>query len=195
MPNAPPSAVDDAYSTDEDIPLSIAAPGILSNDSDTDGNPLSVSLVTGPAHGTLTLNTNGGFTYAPALNFNGSDSFTYKAYDGKAYSNVATVAINITAVNDKPIITSTPVSTATLNVPYSYDVNATDPDIGDTLTFSLTTYPTDMNIDPASGLISWTPASTGTVNVTVQVTDKSANDTQTFTITVSSTPVEVSIIL
>ena len=48
-------------------------------------------LVTGPAHGTLTLNADGSFTYTPAANYNGTDSFTYKANDGTLDSNVATV--------------------------------------------------------------------------------------------------------
>jgi thermitase len=190
VPNAPPSAVDDAYSTAEDVVFSIAAPGILSNDSDKDGDPLTASRVSGPANGTLTLNANGGFTYAPALNFNGSDSFTYKAYDGKAYSNVATVTLTVNAVNDPPVITSTPVTTASVGVPYVYDVNATDPDIGDTLIFSLITSPNRMSINPASGLISWTPESAETFPVTVQVTDGKAPVTQEFSIIVSSTPVE-----
>jgi VCBS repeat-containing protein len=56
-------------------------------------------LVSGPAHGTLTLNANGSFTYTPAANYNGPDSFTYKANDGQADSNVATVSIT-SAVND-----------------------------------------------------------------------------------------------
>src|SRR5439155_23026070 len=64
--------------------------------------PTSV-LVDGPSHGALTLNPNGSFTYTPAANFNGSDSFTYKASDGVAQSNVATVTLTISAVNDAPV--------------------------------------------------------------------------------------------
>jgi len=63
------------------------------NDTDVDGNPLTAAVVAQPAHGTVTVNANGGFTYTPALNYNGGDSFTYKANDGTADSNVATVAI------------------------------------------------------------------------------------------------------
>jgi VCBS repeat-containing protein len=69
-----------------------------------DGNELLTSvLVSGPAHGTLTLNSDGSFTYTPAENFCGEDSFTYKAYDGELYSNVATVTIHGTCVNDAPV--------------------------------------------------------------------------------------------
>ena len=54
-------------------------------------------------HGTLTLNANGSFTYTPAANYNGTDTFTYRASDGTATSNLATVTLTITAVNDAPV--------------------------------------------------------------------------------------------
>ena len=73
--------------------LNVPAPGVLENDSDADGVPLTAILVTGPSHGTLTLNGNGSFSYTPTANYNGSDSFTYKANDGSLDSNVATVSI------------------------------------------------------------------------------------------------------
>ena len=61
---------------------------MLANDTDADGDPLTAVLVTGPSHGTLTLNANGSFTYTPAANYNGTDTFTYRANDGTADSNV-----------------------------------------------------------------------------------------------------------
>ena len=74
------------------------------NDTDVDGERADgASLVSGPAHGTLTLNADGSFTYTPAANYNGADSFTYKANDGTADSTVATVAITVAAVNDAPV--------------------------------------------------------------------------------------------
>src|SRR5262249_55035119 len=60
-------------------------------------------LVSSPSHGTLTLNASGSFTYTPAANYHGPDSFTYKANDGTADSNVATVSITVTSVNDAPV--------------------------------------------------------------------------------------------
>ena len=97
--NAPPTAGDDAYMTDEDTPLNIAAPGVLGNDTDPDGDPLTAEVVS-TASGSLTLNTDGSFTYTPAAGFTGTTSFTYQAGDGAAVSNVATVTITVEAVNE-----------------------------------------------------------------------------------------------
>src|SRR5213078_1499264 len=93
----------DSLATDVDTALPITAPGVLGNDTDVDSPVLTAVVVTGPSHGALTLNANGSFTYTPAANFNGSDSFTYKANDGQADSNVATVALTINPVNDAPV--------------------------------------------------------------------------------------------
>ena len=79
-----------AYAATEDTP--VVAAGVLANDTDVDGDALTAVLVSGPAHGSLTLNADGSFTYTPSANYNGPDSFTYKANDGQADSNVATVS-------------------------------------------------------------------------------------------------------
>jgi len=71
--------------------------------TDADGNPLTYSVVTNPAHGQVTLNSNGGYVYTPAANYNGTDTFQFRAFDGKAYSNTATVTISMQAVNDAPV--------------------------------------------------------------------------------------------
>jgi hypothetical protein len=97
--NEAPVANDDSFTTDEDTPLNVAASeGVLGNDTDLDGDTLSATLVAGPTHGTLTFNDDGSFSYTPAATFNGSDSFTYKASDGTADGNVATVSIRVNAV-------------------------------------------------------------------------------------------------
>ncbi len=101
--NRAPVAVDDAFATNEDSPLVVPAPGVLAGDTDADGDALTASVVTGPAHGALLLNANGSFTYTPAANYNGSDSFTYKVNDGQVASNVATVVLTVNPVNDAPV--------------------------------------------------------------------------------------------
>jgi VCBS repeat-containing protein len=103
--NQAPTAADDAYSTAEDTTLTVAAPGVLGNDSDPDGDTLSAVVGSGPSHGSLTLNPDGSFAYTPAVNFSGSDSFTYRASDGSLESSLATVTITVTAVNDAPTVT------------------------------------------------------------------------------------------
>jgi VCBS repeat-containing protein len=105
--NDAPVAGNDAYSTDEDTALIVAANGMLGNDTDAEGNLLTAVLETGPAHGSLTLNTDGSFTYTPDANYNGTDSFTYRASDGAANSNIATVSLTVTPVNDAPTGTAT----------------------------------------------------------------------------------------
>jgi Ca2+-binding RTX toxin-like protein len=99
--NDAPVAVGNSHTTAEDTPLNIAAPGVLGNDSDVDfGTTLTAVQVVGPAHGTLTLNTDGSFEYVPAADYYGPDSFTYKANDGALDSNVVTVNITVTPVDD-----------------------------------------------------------------------------------------------
>lgn len=100
--NDPPVAQNDSYTTAEDTDLVVSAPGVLSNDTDPEDLPLTAILVSDPSHGAVTLNSDGSFTYIPAANFNGSDSFTYKANDEYNDSNVATVNLTITPVNDSP---------------------------------------------------------------------------------------------
>jgi VCBS repeat-containing protein len=111
--NDVPVAAADNYTGTEDTAMNIPAPGVLANDSDVDGggswdNDLEVSLLTavvatGPGHGTLVLNPDGSFTYTPQANYNGPDSFTYRANDGTENSELATVSISIDAVNDQPL--------------------------------------------------------------------------------------------
>jgi len=94
--NNPPVAVDDDYSVIENTTLDVPAPGVLSNDSDPNDNPLEVFLASGPSNGTLSrFSRDGSFSYTPSLDFTGTDSFTYIANDGFADSNEATVTITI----------------------------------------------------------------------------------------------------
>jgi len=104
MINNAPQANDDTYITDEDTPLTVVAPGVLANDSDVDGDVLVVAtLIDSPVYGSLTLNSDGSFSYTPDADFNGDDSFSYVASDGFAGSNIATVTITVSPVNDAPV--------------------------------------------------------------------------------------------
>jgi hypothetical protein len=92
--NDAPVATDDEFTIDPANPL--ATPNnVVANDSDIDGDSLAASLVSGPAHGTLSLNSDGTFDYAPEDGFSGDDSFQYQDFDGMANSNVATVTLHI----------------------------------------------------------------------------------------------------
>jgi len=104
--NDAPLAVDNIYNTTEGMILSVAAQGVLANDSDADGDGLNAVLATAPAIGSVTLNADGSFDYNPGAAGGGSvDSFTYFANDGTVNSAVAAaVNINIhTAVNTAPV--------------------------------------------------------------------------------------------
>ena len=108
VPDAP-VANDDAYTTDEDTTLILAAPGgVLANDTDADGDPLTAILQNGPSKGFLTLNSSGSFSYKPNLNFFGTDYFTYTAGDGQGGTDTATVTITVNSVNDPPIADAGP---------------------------------------------------------------------------------------
>ena len=95
--NTPPVAGDDAYGVIGGATLTVPVPGVLGNDSDADNDALTAQLAGTTTKGALTLNANGSFTYTPGEDATGSDSFTYRASDGLATSNVATVTITITA--------------------------------------------------------------------------------------------------
>jgi uncharacterized delta-60 repeat protein len=181
--------------------------GVLANDSDPDGEPVTAALVTGPAHGSLTLNSDGSFTYAPTQYFNGTDSFTYMANDGSLNSNVATVNIMVNFVNQAPSFVAGPNQTILEGAgPQTVSGWATaispgpQSESNQTLSFLVSTNNSGLfaaapAIDPATGALTYTPAANvlGTATVTVQLHDNggTANggvDTsppQTVTITVN----------
>jgi VCBS repeat-containing protein len=144
--NTPPSAANDSFTVAEDAALTVPAPGVLANDSDPDGDPISAFLVDRPANGALALNADGSFTYTPGANFNGTDSFTYRAQDSfGAQSALAIVAIVVTPVPDAPTAADQSVS-ATENIPAPIDLAGLDVD-GDNLSFIIVS-------DPANGTLS-----------------------------------------
>ena len=97
--NDPPAANDDIAMTDEDTAVTV---DVLANDSDTEGDPLTVTSVSTPSNGMATINPDGTITYTPAANFNGSDSLTYAVADGNGGAATAMVNITVNPVNDAP---------------------------------------------------------------------------------------------
>ncbi len=102
--NVAPVAGDDRYGTTEDAPLTIGADlGVLANDTDVPGDTLQAVLEADVLHGTLTLHPDGSFSYVPVADFNGADTFSYRALDDDGgLSEVASVSIEVLAVNDAP---------------------------------------------------------------------------------------------
>jgi hypothetical protein len=109
--NDAPVAVDQMFLGNFDQPLTITAPGALSNNTDPNGDPLTAVLVTTVTHGTLVLNADGSFTYTPNAGYVGPDTFTYQASDGDLLSNVATVTITVPAPPTTTTTTTAPTST------------------------------------------------------------------------------------
>ena len=141
LANGCPTAADDAYSVGEDSILTVVAPGVLLNDSDPDGDPLTALLVSDVSNGGLVLDPGGSFNYTPNVDFNGADSFTYTANDGSTSSNVATVTITVNPVNDAPVAVN---DSATTNEDtlVTIGVLANDSDIdGDPLSVTNLTQP------------------------------------------------------
>lgn len=97
--NHSPNAVTDSYTMNEDTQLT---GNVLANDTDADGDPLTAALNTSAAHGSVTVNPNGSFTYTPAANFYGSDSFSYTVGDGISPVSVGTVSISVIDVAEPP---------------------------------------------------------------------------------------------
>ncbi len=189
--NVAPVANDDPYSTDEDVALVILASGVLGNDVDTD--PLTAALVLGPSNGTLVLNTNGGFTYTPNANFNGSDSFTYQANDVDTNSNTATVNITVNPVNDNPDAVNDAANVNEDSVDNVISVLANDtiaPDTGETLSITSVSSPTNGTAVIDGTTIKYTPNAgyVGTDSFTYTISDgNGGTDTATVNVTVSNT--------
>lgn len=173
-----PVAVNDEYTTDEDTPLTIAAPGVLGNDTDVEGDPLTAAIVSGPVNGTVTMSSDGSFVYTPNADFNGTDGFSYLINDGAGDSAVASVTITVNAVNDDPVAVDDAYSTdedTTLTVDAAAGVLANDTDAdGDALTAALVSGPANGTLTlNADGSLSYTPNAgfTGTDSFSYQASD------------------------
>jgi VCBS repeat-containing protein len=187
--NIAPVANNDSFSTNEDTLLNVPAPGVLGNDTD-DGNSLITAVrLTGPSNGTLSLGANGSFVYFPNANFNGTDSFTYKASDSVFESNTVTVTITVNAVNDRPVALND-MATTDQGMQVTVSVLANDTDVeGDTLTVTSVTQggKGTVIINPDK-TVSYTPNANSCAidSFTYTVSDgNGGTDTATVTITIT----------
>ncbi|HYO74936.1 MAG TPA: Ig-like domain-containing protein, partial [Thermoanaerobaculia bacterium] len=192
-----PVAEDDHYSREEGEGLAVPAPGVLANDSDPNGLPLTATPVSPAARGTVTLNPDGSFTYTPndpASTLN--DAFEYKATNGTKDSSPARVHINVASdANSAPVFTSSNTRNVVENTTNAGAITATDAD-GDSVTFSITGGADAARFSIAGGSLVFNsapdfeaPADSGADNqYVVQVTANDGQDGQTVqTITVTVT--------
>jgi VCBS repeat-containing protein len=184
-PNSRPVANDDAYSTPEDTPLIEPAPGVLDNDFDADGDSLTATRTQDAHHGSVVLNANGSFTYTPAGNYSGPDSFSYVTSDGSLSSTETLVSVDVSPVNDPPVAAvdgyltpeDTPLSVAAPGVL----ANDSDAD-GDTLSASLVSdvQRGALSLNPDGSFV-YAPASgfSGTETFTYRAEDTSSQSAET----------------
>jgi VCBS repeat-containing protein len=187
--NDPPVATNNSYTVAEDGSLSGNVITDAPADTDPDGDTMTASQVTGPAHGSLTLNANGSFSYTPAANYCGNDSFTYQVSDGEETSNVATVSITVSCVNDVPTANDDSFSTNE-DTPLTGSVatNDSSSDVeGDPLTYSQLSGPSNGTlVFGPDGTFTYTPNANfcGTDSFTYAISDGTGSDPATATIAV-----------
>ena len=195
--NDAPVAVTDTVLVERDDSITVPAPGLLENDIDVEEDTLTAVRDSLPDHGTLTLNSNGSFTYTPIVGYEGMDYFTYHANDGELDSDVVTVTITIHEVNEPPYAEPDTYSTVedtvlTVNAPgvLSND-NDIDSDIAD-LTVEVDVLPAhgDLDLNPDGSFV-FTPTLnySGVVTFTYLAKDLyEYSEPALVTINVSTTP-------
>jgi Big-like domain-containing protein len=188
QPNRPPVAANDTATTAFATPVTIA---VLANDNDPDGDTLSISAVTAPAHGSATISGTS-IVYTPIAGYSGADTFNYTIGDGRGGSASASVAITVTAQPNRPPVAVNDTATTVVGVPVTVNVlaNDSDPD-GDALTIVGVTTPANGSVVATATNITYTPAPRfiGTDTFTYTIDDgRGGNATATVTITVGTPP-------
>ncbi|ENN2392928.1 tandem-95 repeat protein [Vibrio alginolyticus] len=185
--NDAPVAKDDTAVTDEDTPVAI---DVLPNDTDIDGDTLSIQSVSVPeAQGTVEI-VDGKLVFTPAENFHGDAEITYTITDG-ALTDQATVNVTVNAVNDTPVVESS-IADQTLAedfTPYSIDLNTAFSDVDNAdgeLTFSVSGN-SNVNVSIENGIATFTPTAdwNGSEALTFTTTDpsgESVSQTVNFTV-------------
>ena len=178
-PNQAPHAVDDSATTNQNSPITI---DVLANDSDPDGDTLTISNLSQAGNGTVALNANNTLTYSPNTGFQGTDSFSYAVSDGRGGTHTAAVGVTVTASNRAPVAVCQNITAAAgpscqvVVTAQEVGGSSSDPD-GDAITLTLR---------PAG------PFAVGTHSVTLTVTDShggSSSCNATVTVTDSAPPV------
>jgi hypothetical protein len=163
-PSSPPIGMGESYRTDEDTPL-IPDPGggVLANDSDPDGDPITAVLVSPPQHSSsFSLNPNGSFSYQPAADYNGADAFTYRVAANGETSEVLTASISVAPVNDPPVASDDDAGASLLGTTVTRDPPGVLGNDGDVDSATLTAV-LDRNVEHGSvtlspdGSFSYTP--------------------------------------
>ncbi|MGD0274383.1 MAG: Ig-like domain-containing protein, partial [Gaiellaceae bacterium] len=187
--NNPPTANNDAASTVADTPVTV---NVLVNDTDPDGDALTVTGHTDPTHGSVDCSLGSSCTYTPASGYTGSDSFDYTISDGHGGSDTATVNITVTAPSNSAPIAINDIASTLANTPVTVSVlaNDSDPD-GDTLTVTDHTTPTHGLVSCSTTACTYTPASgyTGSDSFDYTISDGNGHTaTATVSVTVTATP-------
>jgi hypothetical protein len=184
--NYAPVVVEDAATTGMNVPVVIT---VLANDTDADGNTLTVTDVWDMDHGTA--NTDGTtLTYTPDQGFTGTDSFQYSVSDGAGGTGwaVVTVTVTVSDVNRPPVLDPVGNRTVEEGVALVIVLGAGDPDTGATLTFSASNLPDGATWDAGTATFTWTPGynQAGTwPGVRFEVSDGELTDSEEITITVT----------
>jgi len=183
-----PVAVHDTYTTPEDTRLVVASSGILTNDSDVEGDTLTTVLESGPANGGLELYSDGSFVYTPTLNYNGVITFTYRAVGGGEESNTGTVTITVSPENDGPAAVDDGFTVDENSSSNVLDVLDNDVDPESALTIiDLGTPGSGGTLSHDGTAVTYTPAPEffGTEVFTYVISNGSLSDTATVTVTVT----------
>lgn len=176
--------VNDAGSTAEDTPLSVFATGVLANDPAA----TSAVLVTAPVHGVVTVNANGGYLYTPNANFNGTDSFTYEAFEAGSSLGIATVNLTVSPVQDPPLAVND-TAAVTVGNAVTIQVLGNDSDVdGDTLTVASVTQGSKGTVTIVGGTVVYRPnlGASGTDTFTYSISDGVNSATATVTVTLTA---------
>ena len=184
-----PTANPDVATTAEDTPVIIP---VLANDTDPNGQPLTIDGTPTAPNGTVTVNPNGTITYTPNDDFNGEDTITYTVTDPDGNTSTSTVTVTVTPANDAPEANPDS-STTPFNTPVTFAVLGNDTDVdGDDLAISGTPTSDQGTVAVnADGTLTFTPTAgfigEAVVNYTI-IDEEGLTDTTTWTITVGTAP-------